>query len=120
MLTIEFARNFAQHWVDAWNARNLEEILRHYHEDFVMSSPKIAAIAKEPSGVLHGKPAVAAYWAKTLALIPELKFAVIDVFVGADSVIVHYHSISGRVSEVFFFDDEGLVVKAAANYLPQE
>ena len=78
MLTIEFARNFAQHWVDAWNARNLEEILRHYHEDFVMSSQNCRH-SEGALGCAAGKPAVAAYWAKALTIIPELKFSVIDV-----------------------------------------
>lgn len=119
MITAEFAREFAAHWVAAWNARDLDTILSHYHNDFVMSSPKIAAIAGEPSGVLRGKNRVAAYWAQALAIIPELNFKLVDVFIGSDSLILHYNSIGGLVTEVFFFDEEGLVVKAAANYLPK-
>jgi ketosteroid isomerase-like protein len=116
MLTREFAQNFAKHWVEAWNGRDINTILSHYHDDFVMSSPKIATIAGEPSGVLHGKSAVAAYWTQALTLIPELKFVVMDVFVGADSLVLHYSSVNGPVAEVFFFDEKGLVIKASANY----
>jgi ketosteroid isomerase-like protein len=116
MLTREFATNFAKDWVDAWNARDLDRVLTHYHHDFEMSSPKIASIAGEPSGVLRGKNKVAAYWAQALAIIPVLNFQLIDVFVGADSLILHYRSHSGAATEVFFFDEDGLVIKAAANY----
>ncbi len=116
MLNNEFAHGFAKHWVDAWNGRDINAILSHYHDDFIMSSPKIAAIAGEPSGVLQGKSAVAAYWTKALSKIPELNFVIKDVFVGADSLILHYYSVNGPVAEVFFFDEKGLVVKASANY----
>ncbi|HMU66364.1 MAG TPA: nuclear transport factor 2 family protein [Cellvibrionaceae bacterium] len=117
MLNAEFAHSYAKHWVEAWNSRDINSILSHYHDDFVMSSPKIATIAGEPSGVLRGKSAVAAYWTKALSLIPQLNFVLADVFIGADSLILHYHSFSGPVTEVFFFNEQGLVVKAAAHYL---
>lgn len=61
MITREFADRFAQEWIDAWNSHNLERVLSHYADDFEMSSPYIAQIAGEPSGVLKGKPAVAVY-----------------------------------------------------------
>ena len=116
MLTREFAEEFAKEWVDAWNSRNLERILSHYHQDFVMSSPKISVIANEASGVLHGKDKVAAYWSAALALIPNLQFKLIQTFVGSDSLILYYQGVNGLVTEVFFFDEAGLVIKAAANY----
>ena len=116
MITKEFAESFSQGWVDSWNARDIERILAHYHDDFVMSSPKITSIANEPSGVLYGKARVAAYWSKALSLIPNLQFKLIKTFVGSDSLIIYYQGVSGLVAEVFFFDPNGLVIKAAANY----
>ncbi len=116
MLTKEFAADFANDWIESWNAHDLERILAHYSDDFVMSSPKIAEIAKEPSGVLQGKAAVAAYWQRALELQPQLKFTLIGVFVGADSLIIHYEGVRGPAAEVFFFNSAGLVTKSAANY----
>lgn len=66
IITREFADRFAQEWVDAWNSHDLERVLSHYADDFEMSSPYIAQIAGEPSGMLKGKPAIAAYWAHAL------------------------------------------------------
>jgi ketosteroid isomerase-like protein len=117
MITREFAQTFAYEWINAWNSQNLNQVLSHYHDDFVMSSPKIAAIAQEPSGVLHGKKNIAAYWQRALELIPDLHFTLIDIFIGSDSLILHYQGPSGLAAEVFFFNADRMVVKAAANYI---
>ena len=117
MITKEFAIKFSKDWIDSWNSHDIERILSHYHSDFVMSSPKIAVIANEPSGVLSGKDKVAEYWSKALSLIPKLEFKHINTFVGADSLIIYYVGASGLAAEVFFFNSEGLVVRAAAHYV---
>ena len=117
MLTRIQADEFAAEWIAAWNSHDLERILSHYSADFTMASPRIATIANEPSGVLRGKAAVAAYWAKALALLPDLHFELIATFVGADSVAIHYEGVRGPAVEVFFFDADGLVCRAAAHYV---
>ena len=116
MLTVEDAEHFAAEWIAAWNSHDLARILSHYHDDFVMSSPRIATIAGEASGILRGKAAVGAYWAKALALLPDLHFTLIASYLGADSIALHYEGVRGPALEVFFFDDAGLVVRAAAHY----
>jgi ketosteroid isomerase-like protein len=57
-----FAEHFASDWIDSWNSHDLSRILSHYADDFTMTSPKIIQLADEPSGTLHGKAAVGAYW----------------------------------------------------------
>ena len=111
------AKAFAEEWIAAWNAHDLDRILSHYTDDFEMSSPYIVEVAGEPSGTLKGKPAVGAYWSKALARFPDLRFELIDVLAGADSVAINYHGRGRRrVCEVFFFDAAGKVRKAAAHY----
>lgn len=39
MISPEFAAQFAQEWVVAWNSRDLDRILLHYADDFEMFSP---------------------------------------------------------------------------------
>ena len=116
MLSKEFADHFASDWIDSWNSHDLDRILGHYSDDFMMSSPRIADIANEPSGVLRGKVSVAAYWKRALELLPTLRFELIRVYVGSDSLIIHYNGARGPAAEVFFFDQAGLVTRAAANY----
>lgn len=100
MITREQADQFAHEWIEAWNSHDLDRILEHYSEDFTMASPRIAAVAQEPSGILNGKPAVASYWAKALQLAPELRFRLLATFVGADSVAIHYEGVRGPAVEV--------------------
>ena len=58
MIDTIFAQQFAEEWLRAWNAHNLEVILAHYTDDFEMSSPFIVERMQEPSGTpSHGKDA---------------------------------------------------------------
>lgn len=117
MISAEFAQQFVQEWLSAWNNHNLDPILDHYRDDLIMSSPRIPALADEPSGTLVGKERVVPYWKKALALNPQLHFELIMIFFGVDSVVIHYKNPRGLAAEVFFFDDQGLVTRVAANYL---
>ena len=117
MISSSFAERFAAEWIGAWNAHDLERILSHYADDFEMSSPYVVEIAGEPSGTLRGKAAVAAYWKKALELVPDLKFELLTVLVGVDSITLHYKGARGRfVAEVLHFRTDGKVFKAFAHY----
>lgn len=116
MLDPDFAHRFAAEWIDAWNRHDLDAILAHYADDFTMSSPLIALLAGEPSGRFSGKAAVGAYWATALQRIPDLRFTLIDVFVGVDSLLLHYQGARGPAAEWFAFGPDGKVIRAAAHY----
>ena len=117
MIDEAFATHFAGDWIDAWNSHDLVRILSHYRDDFVMSSPKIVQIAGEPSGVLRGKGAIAAYWTTALARVPDLHFELLAVFAGVDRLVIHFIGAGGRLAaESFVFDADGLVVESAAHY----
>lgn len=117
MLSRTFADHFAAEWIAAWNAHDLPRILSHYAEDFEMASPYIAQIAGEPSGKLKGRAAVGAYWSAALARMPELRFELREVLLGAASLVLVYQGARGLAAEMFEFDAHGLVVRAAAHYL---
>ena len=113
----KFAEAFAADWIAAWNAHDLDRVLAHYSDDFEMTSPHIVQIAREPSGTLHGKAAVGAYWAKALGLFPELNFELVSILAGVDSVTLYYRGSRGRLAaEVFHFDAAGKVRRAFAHY----
>ena len=112
-----FADRFAAEWIAAWNAHDIPRVLSHYADDFEMSSPVIVQVAGEASGRLHGRAAVGAYWAKALKLVPELRFELLCVLAGVDSVTLHYRGAGGRLAaEVFFFGADGKVARAVAHY----
>jgi len=113
----KFANQFAAEWIAAWNEHDLRRVLSHYTEDFEMSSPKIVEIAGEASGRLVGKAAVDAYWTKALARTPDLHFELLAVLHGIDSAVLYYRRAGGQLAaEVFYFNSEGLVYRACANY----
>jgi ketosteroid isomerase-like protein len=117
MMTRDWAEQFAREWIDSWNAHDLERILSHYADDFQMSSPYIVQFMGEPTGTLKGKERVGAYWRTALDRLPDLRFELIEVFAGTDSVAIHYRAARGKIAvEVLFFDENRKVVRAAAHY----
>ncbi len=117
MITREFAEHFASEWIAAWNAHDLSAVLSHYSDDFEMSSPFIVQISGEPSGTLKGKAEVRAYWRTALAKIADLRFELLEVCVGVNSIALYYNAVLGkRAVEWFWFDESGKVTRAIAHY----
>src|ERR1044072_8452522 len=83
-------------WIDTWNTRDLERVLALYDEAAEMTSDRVQALGLAESGTLRGKDALRGYWGKALALLPDLHFELIDVFVSPDSVVVFYQNERGK------------------------
>lgn len=115
-LTNSTARAFALEWVAAWNAHDIERVLSHYAEDVAFHSPFIAIFADEASGHLLGKAALRTYWAAALEKLPDLRFELLDVLLGAGSLTVYYRGHRGLVAETFIFNEDGKVQRATACY----
>lgn len=118
MIEKDFAEEFARDWIESWNSHDLDRILSHYSDQFEMSSPKIIQIAGEPSGTLKGKNAVGEYWAKALDLVPDLRFELIALLIGVNSLTLTYKGVQGRMAaEVFHFGPDNKVTRAYAHYV---
>jgi hypothetical protein len=112
-----FAKEFAQEWIAAWNAADLERIFLHYADDFELSSPYIAERGFSQSGTLKGKEAVRPYWSGGLAATPPLHFDILHVFAGSDCISIHYRSRGRRVAcETFIFDQNRRVIRSMATH----
>ena len=112
-----FAEHFASDWIDSWNSHDLDRILSHYSDQFEMSSPVIIQVTGEPSGTLKGMDAVGTYWAKALKLIPDLRFELLSILIGVNSITLYYKSARGRLAaEVFHFGPDHKVLRAYAHY----
>jgi ketosteroid isomerase-like protein len=109
-------RQFAASWIAAWNAHDLDAVLAHFCEDFEFSSPLIKPFANEPSGKLVGKNAVRAYWQIGLTRLPDLRFELVDVLTGVDSLTILYRGHRGLTVEIFQFDAKGYAVSGQAMY----
>ena len=116
-VTIDGA-GFAREWVDAWNAHDVEAVLAHFADDVVFSSPVALRVLPASGGVVRGKAALREYWTTALAGIPDLKFAVENVFQGIDTVVITYRNQNGGlVNEVLRFGDDNRVVEGHGTYL---
>jgi ketosteroid isomerase-like protein len=117
-MTMEFARNFADEWINAFNAHDLELVLSHYTEDFSIKTPVAARLLDAENGVVAGKEQVRAYWRYALAQMPDLHFELLDILIGTDGLTLYYvNTGSGKkTAEVMTFNDQGLVYRVAAYY----
>ena len=113
-----FAKQFADEWVAAWNAADLERIFSHYADDFEFSSPLIIERGFSSTGTLRGKGAMRPYWEAGLRAQPPLHFEILGIFVGADTVSIHYRSRGRRVAvETFLFDEHRRVIRSMATHV---
>jgi len=104
-------------WLDAWNAHDVESVLAHFDEDVTFASPVAARILDGSDGVVRGKAALRAYWREGLRRIPELRFDLVGIYVGIDTIVINYRNQSGGlVSEVLKFDGP-VIVEGHATYL---
>src|ERR1041384_3300860 len=65
---------FAQEWAEAWNRRDVEAVLAHFHDDVVFTSPTALAVVGTPA--VHGKAALRDYWSRALSRITSIRFRV--------------------------------------------
>jgi hypothetical protein len=116
-MDIEDARSFAVHWIACWNRHDIDAVLTHYTDDFEMTTPMIKRVLGIESGTLRGKKAVGDYWRAALEKVPDLKFSIIDVTCGVNSVSIYYNAVMGKKAiETFFFNDKGEVCRASVAY----
>ena len=111
------ATAFSRHWVRAWNSRDVDAVLAHFHDDVLFTSPVAAAMYPETAGVIRGKAALHHYWSGAVARMPDLHFVVEDVYRGIDTVVINYRNQNGGlVNEVLRFGDDGLVIEGHGTY----
>jgi hypothetical protein len=111
-------KHYADQWVRAWNAHDIEAVLDHFHDDVEFTSPVAARVVPESGGVVHGKEALRNYWAAALAKQPDLQFDVVGVYRGESTLVINYRNHRGElVNEVLTFDADGRVREGHGTYL---
>lgn len=116
-MTIPAPEAFARDWCAAWNARDVEAVLAHFHDYVVFTSPVAARVVPESGGVVRGKDALRRYWSAALAALPDLQFEVVATYIGTNALVINYRNQRGQlVNEVLIFDGE-LVREGHGTYL---
>ena len=108
---------FADAWVRAWNAHDVDAVLTHFHDDVVFSSPVAARVLPDSGGVVRGKAALRHYWVTALEQLPDLHFELQSTYVGESLLVINYRNQrGGLVNEVLMFDGP-LVREGHGTYL---
>lgn len=105
---------FAKQWIAAWNRRDVEEVLGHFHDEAVFVSPVAQQIGFDSHGIVNGKPALRRYWISALKVNPDIHFELADVYRGIDTIVIAYRNQrSQRRLESLRFEN-GLIVRGRA------
>ncbi len=117
IFTPKFSAAFAAGWIEAWNSRELERILKHYARDIEFTSPFVSQMLNSDNNTVRGIALLRVYFTRALNAYPDLQFTLRQVYSGAQSLVIEYQSISDRLAaEMMEFNDSGLVVRANAHY----
>jgi hypothetical protein len=116
MPTEAAAREFADRWIAAWNAHDLDGILEHYAEDVEFVSPFAANFTADASGVIRGKAALRAYFVRALGAYPDLQFELDYVGAGVSSVAIAYRSVNDQRAIEVMELESARVVRVLAHY----
>lgn len=113
----DFVREFAREWIDAWNSHDIERILAHYDADIVLSSP-VALQRFGGDGTLRGKSTLRDYFSRGLQAFPDLRFELIEVLWGTETVVVLYRNNhrGTKTAEVMLLNAAGKISRVWANY----
>jgi ketosteroid isomerase-like protein len=112
-----WATDLARRWERDWSSHDLEALLAHVADDVVFTSPVAARIVPGSEGVVRGKDALRAYWARGLELLPGLHFEVVQVFAGVGTVVIAYRNQDGGLASEVLELEDGLVVRGHGTYL---
>jgi ketosteroid isomerase-like protein len=112
-----FVSSFAQEWLTAWNSHDLDRILSHYDDDVILTSP-VAQKLLNNDGTVRGKTALRDYFQRGLTAYPQLKFELIDVLSGLETIVLYYrNNVRGnKTAEVMLLTPAGKVSRIWANY----
>jgi hypothetical protein len=115
-VTHDEAAAFAEQWVKDWNTHDVEAVLRHFTDDVVFTSPLAARLFPQSGGAVHGKDALRGYWAEGVSRNPALRFELLGVYAGVDTIAIRYRNEQGAERcEVLTFAD-GLVRTGHGTY----
>lgn len=112
------AEAFARDWIDAFNARDLNRILRHYSAEVELISPIYLRFTAGRTDTVRGIASLREYFAQALERYPDLRFTLLEVACGTRSVAIRYHTnLGNRIAiECFEGPPEGAASRVFCHY----
>ena len=112
-----WAQDFVETWVQGWNAHDLDQVLSHFADDVVFTSPVAVQLLANSDGVIRGKVGLRAYWREGLRRIPDLRFEVLGVYLGLHTLVINYRNQKGGLANEVLTFDGPLVTQGHGTYL---
>lgn len=109
---IEFVRT----WEAAWNRRDVESVLQHFHDHTIFVSPVAQQIGFAANGVIRGKDTLRAYWNAALSKNPNLHFTVTAIYEGTDTIVITFKTQSGQDRAEILVFEQGLVTSGRGTF----
>ena len=85
------AARFVQEWLEGWNGRDLDRIMRHYAEDATFQSPSVLSMMPGTDGMLRGRAAIRELYALALERFPNLRFELEEIVERPSGVMLLYY-----------------------------
>lgn len=80
----------ANRWMEAFNTKNLEDLLSLYHEEAQHYSPKLKARQPETNGLIKGKASMRGWWQDAFDRSPSLHYELVRLTPYQDRVFMEY------------------------------
>lgn len=113
-----FAKSFAEEWISSWNSHDINKVLSHYSEDFLIDSQMVFKLVPGSNGTVVGKKAVKEYWISGLKQNKDLEFKLLDILTGINGLTIYYLNMATnlRAVEMLLFNNEGKVQRAFVHH----
>ena len=116
-LTEADGERLAAEWIEAWNAHDLDAIMKLYSPAIVFQTPTIIDTLGILDGRVQGAEALREHFARGLERLPDLRFDLDRVYTGVRSLAIVYRWRDGTpVCELHEYGAHGLIERVQALY----
>jgi hypothetical protein len=121
METKKDLRFLVNDWIEAWNSRDLDRIMKHYDSSVIFTANTVIRRWKRPDGILRGADELREHFRTGLALAPTLRFELEEVFTAPGGYAVLYRRDNGnRVLDVVELNNSSRATNVKAFYLNEQ
>jgi plasmid stabilization system protein ParE len=115
--SFEEMRALAEHWINAWNARDLPRIMDHYAHDVEFEVNTAVTRWNKADGTLRGVAELREHFRRGLELAPDLHFDLEQIFFVPSGYAVLYRRENGNhVVDAVELDARGKAKRVKAFY----
>jgi hypothetical protein len=112
------SRSIVEDWIEAWNCKDLDRIMRHYAFSVVFEANTVVSRWNRPDGILRGADELREHFRMGLENAPALHFELEDVFTAPSRYAALYRRDNGNwVLDVVELDGSLKAFSVKAYYL---